>query len=68
MATRRLAKSGRAAIFGHFMGILAIFLEIDAYNLFYPSLLSRVMGKPIFMTIWPKMAILGHKNLHFGHI
>ena len=30
MTTRRLAKSGRAAIFGHFMAILAIFLEIDA--------------------------------------
>ena len=67
MATRRLAKSGRAAIFGHFMGILAIFLEIDAYNLFYPSLLSRVMGKPIFRSIGLKMAILSHKNLNFDH-
>ena len=67
MATRRLAKSGRAAIFGRFVGILAIFLEVDTYNLFCPSFLSRVMGKPIFRPIGLKMAILSHKNLYFGH-
>ena len=67
MATQRLAKSGRAAIFGHFMGILAMFLEIDTYNLFCPSLLSKVMGKPIFRSIGLKMAILSNKNLYFGH-
>ena len=67
MATQRLAKSGHAAIFWPFLAILAIFLEIDTYNLFCPSLLWRVMGKPIFRPIGLKIAILSHKNLYFGH-
>ena len=62
MATQRLAKSGCAAIFGQFMGILAMFLEIDTYNLFCPLLLSKVMGKPIFRSIGLKMAILSNKT------
>ena len=54
-------------ILSHFLAILAIFLEIQPSNLFCPSFLSRVMGKPIFRPIGLKMAILSHKNPHFGH-
>ena len=54
-------------ILSHFLAILAIFLEIQPFNLFCPSFLSRVMGKPIFRPIGIKMAILSHKNRPFGH-
>ena len=54
-------------ILSHFLAILAIFLEIQSSNLFCPSFLSRVMGKPIFRPIGLKIAILSQKNLHLGH-
>ena len=56
-------------ILSHFLAILTIFLEIQPSNLFSLSVsfLSRVMGKPIFRPIGLKIAILSHKNPHFGH-
>ena len=67
MAIARLAKRGYAAIFGPFLAILAVISEIHTSNLFCPSLLSRVMGKPNFRPIGLKLAYLSHKNLNFDH-
>ena len=52
------------------MAILDPFFEISSSNLFCPSFLSRMMGKPKFSTIGLKMAHLAHKTpilAHFGH-
>ena len=61
---------GDGPILGGGMAILDPFFEISSSNLFCPSFLSSMMGKPKFSTIGLEMAHLAHKNpilAHFGH-
>ena len=61
---------GDGPIFGGGMTILVPFFEISSSDLFCPSFLSRMMGKPKFNTIGLEMAHLAHKTpilAHCGH-
>ena len=60
--SRDWPKVAARLILSHFLAILAIFLEIQPSNLFCPSFLSRVIGKPNFRPIGLKMTNLSHKS------